>query len=183
MLSNLATYIFGASNNEETETNPSNNPHNVASPQPAPSKPPAPLSEGEEDWVVVEERPSHLTLGSLNESTQVPPGGSTGSSHTPSESGSEGGAPNPNPPAQQQLSRTDRRLATPFGSCSAAATTLAAVKAVRSAQKSKDKSKAKSLTSKALERRNKAVKSNQSKKQYHASLNLRPANGKQLKQC
>ena len=179
MLSNLATYIFGASNNEETETNPSINPHNVASPPAAP-KPPAPLSEGEEDWVVVEERPSHLTLGSLNESTPAPPGGSTGSSHTPSESGSEGGAP-PNPPAQQ-LSRTDRRLATPFGSCSAA-TTLAAVKAVRSAQKSKDKSKAKSLTSKALERRNKAVKSNQSKKQYHASLNLRPANGKQLKQC
>lgn len=180
MLSNLATYIFGASSNEETETNPSNNP--VASTPPA-TKPA--LSDGEEDWVVVEERPTHLTLGSLNESTQVPPGGSTGSSNTPSESGSMEATPTPNPPAaaNTQLTRTDRRLANSFGSCSAAATTLAAVKAVRSAQKSKDKSKAKSLTSKALERRNKAVKSNQSKKQYHASLNLRPANGKQLKQC
>jgi len=60
---------------------------------------------------------------------------------------------------------------------------LKAVKAVRNVQKSKDKTKAKSLTSKSLEKRNKAVKSNQSKKQYHASLNLRPTNGKQLKQC
>jgi len=180
MLSNLATYIFGASN-EETDSPMTDTPP----PQPSPAA--LPTSDSEEDWVVVEDgaQPSHLTLGSLNQAVPAPPGGSTGSSNTPSEA-SEPTPPTTNP--HHTLSRTDRRLATPFGSCSMGQTTtldghLKAVKAVRNVQKSKDKTKAKSLTSKSLEKRNKAVKSNQSKKQYHASLNLRPTNGKQLKQC
>lgn len=172
MLSNLATYIFGANGTtEETEVSPVQPMEDALHQQPKPV-----LSDGEEDWVVVEDGPQTQTLGSLNEA--VSPLGSTGS--TPTESGQS--TPNHPPPNNHQVSRTDRRLANPFGSTSS--TTLAAVKAVRSAQKSKDKAKSKSLTSKALERRNKAVKSNQSKKQYHASsLNLRPTNGKQLKQC
>lgn len=183
MLSNLATYIFGASSNEETDSPMTTPPQPSATALPKPSSP----SDSEEDWVVVEDgaQPSHLTLGSLNQAVPPPPGGSTGSSNAPSE------ASEPTPPAtnpHHTLSRTDRRLATPFGSCSPGQTTtldghLKAVKAVRNVQKSKDKAKAKSLTSKSLEKRNKAVKSNQSKKQYHASLNLCSTNGKQLKQC
>ena len=161
MLSNLASYIFG--NNETEQQNE----------EPIATQPT--LSDEEEEWVVVggNAQPS-LTLGSLNEAAPRPSTGSTGSSSTPSE------APES---SSTQLSRTERRLATPFGSC--AETSLAHVKAVRSSQKSKQKEKSKSLSSKALERRNKAVKATQSKKKFQmASANFKASGlNKQLKQC
>ena len=55
------------------------------------------VSEGEEDWVVVEDGPQTQTLGSLNEA--VSPLGSTGS--TPTESGQS--TPNHSPPNNHQV--------------------------------------------------------------------------------
>ena len=55
------------------------------------------LSDGEEDWVVVEDGPQTQTLGSLNEA--VSPLGSTGS--TPTESGQS--TPNHPPPNNHQV--------------------------------------------------------------------------------
>jgi len=190
MFSNLTQYIFGGTEADNQLDQPMDAAAGSTSSTAATSKPTKPVLSDDEDWVVVEgnAQPS-LTLGSLNEAApRPPPTGSTGSSSTPSEvPEDEEGEESPNATAgtaassSTQLSRSERRLATPFGGCSASS--LSQVKAVRAAQKSKDKAKAKTLSLKALDRRNKAVKSNQSKKQYHASLNLRPANGKQLKQC
>ena len=75
MLSNLASYIFGANN---TET--------VAEGQQSHEVKVAQRAQQEEDWEIVggDVQPS-LTLGSLDEVAPRPSTGSTGSSETPSE--------------------------------------------------------------------------------------------------
>ena len=77
MLSNLASYIFGANNTETVaEEGQQNNPDVKA----------VNRAQQEEDWEIVggDVQPS-LTLGSLDEVAPRPSTGSTGSSETPSE--------------------------------------------------------------------------------------------------
>ena len=187
MFGNLTNYIFGGESSG-TEDNPN---------QGATVNPMPPLSDGEDEWVVVagaNETPS-LTLGSLNEITPRPPTGSTGSSSTPSDDGMDEGSTQelpqesetPHPNRQTGLSRTDRKLTIPFGSCpNNGALSLPEIKGIRAAQKSRVKDKKKNLSAKAIERHNKAVKHrNQGpKKNQVAHLSLRSAGSKtQLKQC
>lgn len=194
MLSNLTSYIFGgeATSNEPGEIQGPNGSamHHSGNPLP-------PLSDGEEEWVVVaggNDQPS-LTLGSLNEITPRPPTGSTGSSSTPSDDGIDENSvhelpqpgESPNSTRQTALSRTERKLTVPFGSCpNNGAISLPIIKGIKAAQKSREKDKKKNLSAKAIERHNKAVKyRNQGpKKNQSAHASLRSAGiNNQLKQC
>ena len=193
MFTNLTSYIFGgeeAGNETGENQGPSGStPHHSVNPMP-------PLSDEEEEWVVVaggNDQPS-LTLGSLNEITPRPPTGSTGSSSTPSDDGidvdpspSELPQPEVNPNRQTGLSRMERKLTIPFGSCpNNGALSLPVIKGIRAAQKSRQKDKTKNLSAKATERHNKAVKNRNHgpKKNQSIHLSLRSAGfSKQLKQC
>lgn len=194
MFSNISSYIFGGQDNEN-EAGPNQDPN--GSPTQYSANPMPPLSDEEEEWVVVaggSEQPS-LTLGSLNEINPRPPTGSTGSSSTPSDDGidmdSASDLPqsgeNPNSNRQTAMSRTERKLTIPFGSCpNNGALSLPAIKGIRAAQKSRVKDKKKQLSAKATDRHNKAVKQrNQaSKKNQAAHISLKSAGiNKQLKQC
>lgn len=164
-------------------------------------------SSEEEDWVLVGDgsggaapasnASNGLNLGSLSEAVPRPPTGSTGSSSTPSEDGEmldyeeAGAGPAPAPQASAgrpvALTRSQRRLLTPFGGCPASAA-LPQRKAARAAQAAKQKRAGKDNTAKATERRNKAVKDNHcSKKQGACRNNLAiKASGsfaRGLKQC
>lgn len=190
MFSNIASYIFGG---ETSDNNTNQGPEATAHVVSHPSQPA--LSDGEDEWVVVggSGQPP-LTLGSLNEVNPRPPTGSTGSSAPESEVGQDEAEPAPedqpqapgsNDARQVALTRTERRLLGPFGSCPNNAL-LPQVKAVRASQKSAQKVKAKSLSSKALDKKNKAVKhQSHSKKHPHSSnLAIRSAGiNKQLKLC
>merc|ERR1712020_242595 len=94
---------------------------------------------------------------------------------------------NPNSNRQTAMSRTERKLTIPFGSCpNHGALSLPEIKGIRAAQKSRVKDKKKNLSANAIERHNKAVKHrNQGpKKNQVAHLSLRSAGSKtQLKQC
>jgi len=196
MFSNLASYIFGASDENPEQGPQQQPPAQVASP---PKGHPA----GEDEWVVVggEVQPT-LTLGSLDEVAPRPSTGSTGSSVTPSESGGdeeEMVIVEPNPEAlpieasasngtrEITLTRSARRLASPL-SCPNGVS-LPQMKALRSSQKIRQKDSGKHLTPKATERQNKAVKirSNHqsgSKKNKAANLTFKASGfNKQLKQC
>lgn len=194
MFSNISSYIFGGQVSEN-ETGENQGPG--GSPSHYSGNPIPPLSEGEEEWVVVaggNDQPS-LTLGSLNEMTPRPPTGSTGSSSTPSDDGIDVDPTSelpqeeehPNVNRQAALSRTERKFAIPFGSCpNNGSLSLSAIKGIRAAQKSRNKDKKKNLSAKAIERHNKAVKQrNQGPKKNqsaHASIKSAGIN-KHLKQC
>jgi hypothetical protein len=194
MFSNITSYIFGG---EESENETGQNQGSGGSPSHYSGNPIPPLSDGEEEWVVVaggNDQPS-LTLGSLNEVNPRPPTGSTGSSSTPSDDGIDVDPTselpqedeNPNSNRQTGLSRTERKFANPFGSCpSNGALSISEIKGIRAAQKSRDKDKKKTLSAKAIDRHNKAVKQrNQGpKKNQSAHLSIKSAGiNKQLKQC
>jgi len=190
MLSNITSYIFGG---QETETGQNQGPSGSPTNYPANTIPP--LSDGEEEWVVVaggNDQPS-LTLGSLNEINPIPPTGSTGSSSTPSDDGidvdsnSELPQQDEDPDRQTGLSRSERKITIPFGSGSCpnnGALSLSAIKGIRAAQKSRNKDKKKSA--KATERHNKAVKQRNQcpKKNKSAHISIKSAGmNKNLKQC
>lgn len=194
MFSNITSYIFGG---EESENETGQNQGPGGSPSHYSGNPIPPLSDGEEEWVVVaggNDQPS-LTLGSLNEMNPRPPTGSTGSSSTPSDDGIDVDPTselpqedeNPNSNRQAGLSRTERKFAIPFGSCpNNGALSLSAIKGIRAAQKSRTKDKKKNLSAKAIDRHNKAVKQrNQgSKKNQSAHISIKSAGiNKHLKQC
>jgi hypothetical protein len=152
-------------------------------------------NDQEEDWVVVggDVQPA-LTLGSLDEVVPRPSTGSTGSSEAPSETGAEeeeddmivveGHGDDPSS-REITLTRSARRLTSPL-SCPNGVS-LPQMKALRASQKSKQKDASKHLTSKATERRNKAVKirSNHSgKKNKMTNLSIKSSGfNKNLKQC
>ena len=192
MLSNITSYIFGG---QETEAEAGQNQSPRGSPSHYPANNIPPLSDGEEEWVVVaggNDQPS-LTLGSLNEINPIPPTGSTGSSSTPSDDGidvdsnSELPQQDENPNRQTGLSRSERKVTIPFGSCpNNGAISLTTIKGIRAAQKSRGKDKRKSLSAKATERHNKAVKQrNQGpNKNQYAHISIKSAGiNKHLKQC
>ena len=74
MLSNITSYIFGG---QETEAETGQNQSPKGSPTHYPANTIPPLSDGEEEWVVVAGGNDHpsLTLGSLNEINPIPPTG------------------------------------------------------------------------------------------------------------
>ena len=207
MLSNLASYIFGA--NTETVTEGQQN-HEVGTAADKATASSLSRSQQEEDWEIVggDVQPS-LNLGSLDEVAPRPSTGSTGSSETPSEVSfkisyfSKGKFYNlyilkdgevedmvivdnsPSPPLGPReiaLTRSARRLTSPL-SCPNGVS-LPQMKALRSSQKAKQKNAVKQLTSKATDRHNKAVKirSNQPKKAANMAIKASGLN-KQLKQC
>ena len=191
MFSNLASYIFGESNDDTPNESNSEVKANPIS---------STTTEEECEWVVVggEVQPS-LTLGSLNDVVARPTTGSTGSSEAPSEmeededmvvvvpreeipatSNSEG----PGTTSREiALTRSARRLTSPLACPNGIS--LSQMKALRSSQKSKQKDATKHVTSKASERQNKAVKirSNQSKRNKAAHPIKSAGFNKQLKQC
>jgi len=183
MFSNLATYIFGASD-EAAENGTSI----VTGEQP--NTP----NGNEEEWVVVggDVQPA-LTLGSLDEVVPRPATGSTGSSEAPSETGAdeemviveENQGDDDQGPREITLTRSARRLTSPL-SCPNGVS-LPQMKALRASQKSKQKDASRHLTSKATERHNKAVKirSNHSGKRSKVANLAVKASGfnKHLKQC
>ena len=214
MFSNLTSYIFGGS---EESPNPDASVQGQAVPPHAQTSPRG--SNSDDEWVVVGGGAPNLHLGPLN-GPPLPATGSTGSSETPSEtdvmveSDNAGGdglvlvemddtpyrrrvsADDPSGDGHQRrdvaLTRTGRRLATPFGSIPGqAAATVATVKTLRSAQSLKVKEAGKPLSGKALERRNKAVRhpgnhhhGGGHKKNKGATMALRSAGcARQLKQC
>jgi hypothetical protein len=183
MFSYLATSIFGSTDEPTSENGaPTIGGDQRVSP-----------NDQEEDWVVVggDVQPS-LTLGSLDEVVPRPSTGSTGSSEAPSETGAEEEEDDMivveehgDDPSSREitLTRSARRLTSPL-SCPNGVS-LPQMKALRASQKSKQKDAAKHLTSKATERRNKAVKirSNHSgKKMTNFSIKSSGFN-KNLKQC
>lgn len=155
MFSYLATSIFG-STDEPTEN---------GAPTIGGGDQRVSPNDQEEDWVVVggDVQPA-LTLGSLDEVVPRPSTGSTGSSETPSETGAEEEddmivvEEHGDDPSSREitLTRSARRLTSPL-SCPNGVS-LPQMKALRASQKSKQKDASKHLTSKATERRNKAVK-------------------------
>lgn len=180
MLSNLASYIFGGATSEEE----------------AVERPPVPALSpvaSEDEWVVVGGDQPSLTLGSLNEANPRPVTGSTGSSEAASEVEddmvvvSHPEDEDEEKPQQQQLTRSGRRLTTPFGCANSV--TLPQMKALRSAQKARQKEAGKAMTNKASQRQNMAVKcksqQQHSSKRNKAAANLaiRASGCKQLKQC
>jgi hypothetical protein len=180
MLSNIASYIFGSSVEPEVPTGA----------QEEEAKPAEVVSEDE--WVLVEDRVPALNLGSLND---IPLMGSTGSSEPSLDSEdsedvpmSDGAAlPNGTPREPVALTRTARRLTIPFGSLPKV-TSLSDIQCVKASQSLKVKASGKHLTSKALERRNKAVKQQHggsgSRKSKAPTMALRAAGAsRQLKQC
>jgi len=181
MFSYLATSIFGSTDEPTSENGaPTIGGDQRVSP-----------NDQEEDWVVVggDVQPA-LTLGSLDEVVPRPSTGSTGSSEAPSETGAEEDdmivvEEHGDDPSSREitLTRSARRLTSPL-SCPNGVS-LPQMKALRASQKSKQKDAAKHLTSKATERRNKAVKirSNHSgKKMTNFSIKSSGFN-KNLKQC
>jgi hypothetical protein len=182
MFSYLATSIFGSTDEPTSENGaPTIGGDQRVSP-----------NDQEEDWVVVggDVQPA-LTLGSLDEVVPRPSTGSTGSSEAPSETGAEEEddmivvEEHGDDPSSREitLTRSARRLTSPL-SCPNGVS-LPQMKALRASQKSKQKDAAKHLTSKATERRNKAVKirSNHSgKKMTNFSIKSSGFN-KNLKQC
>jgi len=183
MFSNLATYIFGASdevaeNGTSIATGEQRNTPNGS----------------EEEWVVVggDVQPA-LTLGSLDEVVPRPSTGSTGSSEAPSETGAEeeemviveNRGDDDQGPREINLTRSARRLTSPL-SCPNGVS-LPQMRALRASQKSKQKDASKHLTSKATERHNKAVKirGNSSGKRSKVNNLAVKASGfnKHLKQC
>jgi len=183
MFSYLATSIFGSTDEPTSENGaPTIGGDQRVSP-----------NDQEEDWVVVggDVQPA-LTLGSLDEVVPRPSTGSTGSSEAPSETGAEEEEDDMivveehgDDPSSREitLTRSARRLTSPL-SCPNGVS-LPQMKALRASQKSKQKDAAKHLTSKATERRNKAVKirSNHSgKKMTNFSIKSSGFN-KNLKQC
>ena len=115
-------------------------------------------------------------LGSLND---APP--------TPSIESENGDDPQPN--NNTTLSRSARRLTSPFG-CAHAANSVAQIKALRSAQSAKKKDDRKCVgNAKGVERRNKAVKNphhhggKRAKQHQNLSFKASGAGLKQLKQC
>jgi len=182
MFSYLATSIFGSTDEPTSENGaPTIGGDQRVSP-----------NDQEEDWVVVggDVQPA-LTLGSLDEVVPRPSTGSTGSSEAPSETGAEEEddmivvEEHGDDPSSREitLTRSARRLTSPL-SCPNGVS-LPQMKALRASQKSKQKDASKHLTSKATERRNKAVKirSNHSgKKMTNFSIKSSGFN-KNLKQC
>ena len=189
MFSYLATSIFGSTDQEPTE-------NGLAPTIGGGDQQRVSPNDQEEDWVVVggDVQPA-LTLGSLDEVVPRPSTGSTGSSETPSETGAEDedgdmivveehGLDDPSS-REITLTRSARRLTSPL-SCPNGVS-LPQMKALRASQKSKQKDASKHLTSKATERRNKAVKirSNHSgKKNKMTNLSIKSSGfNKNLKQC
>jgi hypothetical protein len=187
MFSNLASYIFGGSSEEQqVDLQQARSPSN--DPQRKPGS--------EDEWVVVggDVQPA-LTLGSLDEVAPRPSTGSTGSSATPSEAGgaddemvivdNEDGDDHISEPREIALTRSARRLTSPLACPNGIS--LPQMKALRTSQKSKQKDAAKHLTSKATERHNKAVKirsNHPGKKNKAANLAIRASGcNKNLKQC
>lgn len=185
MFSNLASYFFGSedSNNQPPPTEINSNPlilstssSNPINPdhQTHPENDKAPKrqnSEEESDWVLV--GPNNApNLGSLND---APP--------TPSIESEPEEQPNNN-----TLSRTARRLTAPFG-CAHGSSSVAQIKALRSAQSAKKKDDKKVMgNAKGVERRNKAVKNphhNGKRAKQHQNLSFKACGAglKQLKQC
>jgi len=194
MFSNLASYIFGESNDTPNESEAAFNNSEVKA-NPISST----TTEEECEWVVVggEVQPS-LTLGSLNDVVARPTTGSTGSSEAPSEMEEDedmvvvvpreeiATTSNPEGPGTSReiaLTRSARRLTSPLACPNGIS--LSQMKALRSSQKSKQKDATKHVTSKASERQNKAVKirSNQSKRNKAAHPIKSAGFNKQLKQC
>lgn len=187
MFSYLATSIFGSTDEPTSENGaPTIGGDQRVSP-----------NDQEEDWVVVggDVQPA-LTLGSLDEVVPRPSTGSTGSSEAPSETGAEEEEEEDDmivvedhgdDPSSREitLTRSARRLTSPL-SCPNGVS-LPQMKALRASQKSKQKDASKHLTSKATERRNKAVKirSNHSgKKNKLSNLSIKSSGfNKNLKQC
>lgn len=183
MFSYLATSIFGSTDEPTENGAPTIGGDQRVSP-----------NDQEEDWVVVggDVQPA-LTLGSLDEVVPRPSTGSTGSSETPSETGAEEEddmivvEEHGDDPSSREitLTRSARRLTSPL-SCPNGVS-LPQMKALRASQKSKQKDASKLLTSKATERRNKAVKirSNHSgKKNKMTNLSIKSSGfNKNLKQC
>ena len=178
MLSNLASYIFGAAV-ESVEPELEAEVHAVAKPV-----------EGvnEEEWVLVEDRVPALNLGSLNDVFTRASLGSTCSSSLDTE---DSGVPMEDGVAEGQaqepvaLTRTARRLTIPFGSLPQV-TSLSDIQCVRASQSLRVKNSGKGLTSKALERRNKAVKQQGfgSCKSKAPTMSLRASGARRcLKQC
>lgn len=188
MFSNLASYIFGSSAEEENAPNATTTPPE-ANTQSRLQK----TASSEDEWVVVggDVQPA-LTLGSLDEVAPKPSTGSTGSSETPSESGDdeamvvvEGDDLHTPGPREIALTRSARRLTSPL-SCPNGIS-LTQMKALRSSQKSKQKDASKHLTPKATERHNKAVKirsNHQGKRNKAANYSIKASGfNKNLKQC
>ena len=206
MLSNLASYIFGA--NTETVAEGQQIHEVKADKATASSR----KGQQDEDWEIVggDVQPP-LNLGSLDEVAPRPSTGSTGSSETPSEVSnpfyffiflklfiysllyfSKDGQDDvedmvvvdnvPIGPREIALTRSARRLTSPL-SCPNGVS-LPQMKALRSSQKAKQKNAVRQLTSKATDRHNKAVKirSNQPKKAANMAIKASGSN-KQLKQC
>lgn len=183
MFSYLATSIFGSTDEPTENGAPTIGGDQRVSP-----------NDQEEDWVVVggDVQPA-LTLGSLDEVVPRPSTGSTGSSETPSETGAEEEddmivvEEHGDDPSSREitLTRSARRLTSTL-SCPNGVS-LPQMKALRASQKSKQKDASKHLTSKATERRNKAVKirSNHSgKKNKMTNLSIKSSGfNKNLKQC
>jgi len=183
MLSNLASYIFGA--NTETVAEGQQIHEVKADKATASSR----KGQQEDDWEIVggDVQPP-LNLGSLDEVAPRPSTGSTGSSETPSEDGQDEVEDMvivdnaPIGPREIALTRSARRLTSPL-SCPNGVS-LPQMKALRSSQKAKQKNAVRQLTSKATDRHNKAVKirSNQPKKAANMAIKASGLN-KQLKQC
>ena len=178
MFSNLASYIFGSTvENGEPEL-------------PQVEEEPVPEKVEEEEWVLVGDGVPALTLGSLNDVAARSALGSTGSSDPSVDSEDSGDAPMQDGEHREvaALTRTARRLTIPFGSISGPATSLSDIKCVRAAQGLKVKDSGKHLSSKALERRNKAVKhqhgGSSSRKGKAPTMSLKASgSSRQLKQC
>ena len=185
MFSNLASYIFGSTvESGEAEV-------------PADVQEEAKAAEvvNEEEWVLVGDGVPALNLGSLNDVIPRPALGSTGSSDPSLDSEDSGDVPmqdgvpvgegvHQEPVA---LTRTARRLTVPFGSL-LGATSLSDIRCVRTSQGLKVKDSGKHLTSKALERRNKAVKhqhgGSASRKGKAPTMSLKASgSSRHLKQC
>ena len=180
MFSNLASYIFGTtveggaeSVSEEVER--------------VPDKVDEVDKLDDNEWEMIGEGSPALTLGSLNDMIPRPSLGSTGSSAPSLDSEDSGEAPMPTQDDQAVLTRTARRSTVPFGSLTGR-TSLSEVRSVRAAQSHKAKESGKHFTSKALDRRNKAVKhhhaGNSVKKSKAPTMALKTSgSSRHLKQC
>jgi hypothetical protein len=190
MFSNLASYIFGSTvENGEPEVQATTEAEEAPTEQTAVVEKAA---SDEEEWVLVGEGVPSLTLGSLSDAMPRPSLGSTGSSDPSIDSEDSFDAPmlegEHRDATAVTLTRTARRLTVPFSSISGP-TSLSDVRCVRAAQSLKQKESGKHLSSKALERRNKAVKhhscgSNVRKSTKAPTMSLKASgSSRHLKQC
>ena len=186
MLSNLASYIFGSTVEPEAP---------VLDDQVREEANPSQVVHHDEEWVLVGDRVPSLTLGSLNDAIPRPAVGSTGSSEHSFHSDDSGDEPMQGEVALADsvprepigLTRSARRLTIPFGSLPKV-TSLSDIHCVRASQSLRVKDSGKQLTSKALERRNKAVKQQHggsaSRKSKAPTMSLKASGAsRQLKQC